>query len=333
MTPLVAKIKARIAEVGPIPFAEYMSTCLFDPEYGYYANLQAIGSSGDFITAPELGPYFARALAHFLGPALQAFQHPVILELGGGTGQLAYDLLQALQDANSLPERYLIFEKSPRLKAVQQQKLKAFSGVQIEWCEDLQAATLEGILLANEFFDALPVERYVRREDASVEKTGVDYQGNQLIETGEGERFERCECLAEILTPILTAFKKGLALIIDYGEETIERSTLTAYYQHQIVSPFLYPGTSDLTADVDFTALAEVFLKAGWEIESLKPQHQFLLEQGILPATGIDPDRYVLKRLLDPRMMGERFKVMLSSKKYTFPAERDRSETPSQSNA
>lgn len=329
MGPLTKKLKALIQAKGPIPFSEYMALCLFDADYGYYSKLEAIGKAGDFITTPELGPYFANAVANYLSAELPTFQKSVIVELGGGTGQLAYDLLKALEAKHALPERYIIIEKSQSLRALQQEKLKEFE-IKIEWQEELQASNLEGALLANEFFDALPVERFVKTESGN-KRLGVDFRENKFIEIELNElldfpndlpvgyRSERCYALQPALHSLLKAFKKGLALVIDYGEIQ-ERyyhfsrinGTITAYQNHQIVSVFDDPGAADLTAHVDFTYLAECFVAEGWRIEFLKPQNRFLLEQGILPTHGIDAEHYALKRLLDPRLMGELFKVLVA---------------------
>ncbi len=295
---LARKIKDRIASQGPIPFSEYMDLCLFDPEHGYYTNLKEMGRRGDFVTAPECGPYFAKALAHFLEPKVQVFKNPVIFELGGGSGQLAFDLLSFL----AIPVRYIILEKSPSLKAIQQQKL---AGLSVEWVDDVLEQGLEGVILANEFFDALPVERYTEAGQSY-----VDYQEGQFFETGEGQRFEKCLLFKEILSPILGAFKQGLALVIDYGDEVIDHSTLTAYKNHQIVSVFDSPGDCDITAHVNFTDLAEIFIQNAWEIDAFKTQAEFSLEQGILPERGLDTENYAIKRLIDPRLMGRLFKVM-----------------------
>ena len=206
-----------------------------------------------------------------------------------------------------MPLRYLILEKSPSLRMIQQKKLQAFQN--IEWHEEITMAGLEGVILANEFFDALPVERFVRHDTGNVQ-TDVDYQNETFVETGEGERCEKCLLYPEVLSPILKAFVKGGALIIDYGAEQLDHSTLTAYQNHEIVSVFKDPGLCDLTAHVHFTDLAQVFIDCGWQIDFLKTQAHFLLEQGILPETGLNAENYGLKRLLDPRLMGERFKVM-----------------------
>lgn len=344
MNPLLQKIKLLLQERDSIPFSEYMALCLFDPEYGYYSNLTAIGAAGDFITAPELGPYFANALAQFLSERLLQCYNPVLVELGGGTGQLAFDLLQNLKAQNCLPERYLIIEKSRSLQKLQQQKLRELDSSiykKIEWQETLDEANLEGIIIANEFFDALPVERFIKTK-AGLERLGVAWQQDHLVEIAmneklplpqeavelhkilnqlpEGYRSECCIVLQPILSTILKCFNKGLALVIDYGDirehyyHFLRNSgTITAYQDHRIVSVFSNPGASDLTAHVDFTHLAECFIASGWQIDFLKPQAQFLLEQKVLPETGLNIENYALKRLLDPRLMGELFKVLAAS--------------------
>lgn len=329
MNPLKRKLEERIKKEGSLTFSEYMALCLFDPEYGYYTKLKAIGRSGDFVTSPELGPYFAQAIANYLASELKQFQNAVIVELGGGTGQLAYDLLNALKEKACLLSRYLIIEKSPSLKALQQEKLKAFGDL-IEWQEEFVESNVEGVLLANEFFDALPVERFVKTEKG-LKQLGVTFDQNQFVEIELesylhmpndlpiGYRSERCCSLQPVVHSLVKAFKKGLALIVDYGDVqeryyhfARNNGTITAYQDHQIVSVFDDPGAADLTAHVDFTYLAECFVAEGWEIEFLKPQNRFLLEQGILPAHGIDAEHYALKRLLDPRLMGELFKVLVA---------------------
>ncbi len=300
---LAQKIKALITEKGPIPFSAYMELCLFDSEYGYYTKLTDIGKRGDFITAPECGPYFAKAIAGFLENKLAQLENPVILELGGGTGQFAQDLLSFLQTK----VQYFILEKSPSLRKIQKDKL---TGHDVTWLEEVNFANVEGVVLANEFFDALPVERFTEEG----QQCFVTFQDNQLVETGTGQYFEKCLLFKEVLRPILQAFKRGFALVVDYGDERIERSTLTAYQQHQIVSVFDSPGECDITAHVDFTDLAEAFLACGWNIDFLKAQGQFLLEQDILPESGLSAENYAIKRLIDPRLMGQLFKVMGAAK-------------------
>ncbi len=318
-------LRAKIAAQGPLPFLEYMALCLD----AYYGRLQAIGRAGDFVTAPELGPYFADALAHALAPQLK--RYPVLVELGAGTGRLAFDLLTILDRLGVAPEAYFIQEISPALAAVQAQTLDALPAhlrQRIHWQLPDQ---IEGILLANEVLDALPVERFIQT-DQGIKRLGVDWQNGQFVEVileqlldfdppgmvfENGYRAEFCPGLGAFLETILPRFKTGCAFFIDYGYEREDyyaphrfNGTLQAYSQHQEVSAFLHPGQVDLTAHVDFTSLAELMIAHGWQIDFLKPQNQFMLEQDIMSRYPLTPEHYALKRLLDPRLMGEVFKVM-----------------------
>ncbi len=322
---LKAELQAEIAAQGPMPFLDYMGRCLKH----YYSHLQAIGSEGDFVTAPQLGPYFADALAHALAPHLA--DCPTIVELGAGTGQLAVDLLQQLEQLQVLPKAYIIQETSPSLRAIQAdrvQQLPARLAERVQWGLSDQIA---GLLIANEVFDALPVERFIQTA-AGKKRRGVDYKQDHFVEVtldepidfavpevefAEGYASEFCPGLGAFLDTILPYFQKGMAWIIDYGYERQEyyapyrpNGTLQAYFQHQLVSPFFKPGAVDLTAHVDFTTLAELFIARGWRIDFLKPQNRFLLEEGVLERYPLTPEHYALKRLLDPRLMGEHFKVM-----------------------
>ncbi len=327
---LACSLKQDIISHGPLPFVDYMRRCLT----AYYGHLETIGAAGDFVTAPELGPYFAVGLSHAIVPHLQ--QHPVIIEWGAGTGQLAFDLLLALDRAGVVPQAYVIQEWSPSLRAVQIQRLQALPAQlyqRVSWeCPD----AVDGILLANEVFDALPVERFVQMNHVK-KRLGVGWQENQFTEVvldqevnfcppgidfASGYRSEFCPDLDLLLDQMLRPFKRGIALIIDYGYEREDyyapyrsNGTLQAYFQHQEISPFLKPGEVDLTAHVDFTALAEAMMARGWQIDFLKPQNRFLLEHHMMSHYSLTPEHYALNRLLDPRLMGEVFKVMGASKR------------------
>ncbi len=319
------QLRAAIAERGPLPFVEYMTHCL----NAYYGGLRQIGQAGDFVTAPELGPYFADALAHALLPYLAT--HPVMVEWGAGTGQLAFDLLRILDQLGTVPEAYVIQEFSPTLRAVQAEKfqtLPAHLQARISWQMPSQ---VKGILIANEVFDALPVERFIQTASGK-KRLGVDWQNDQFVEVelpeavdfnppglefAQGYRSEFCPGLDAFLEKALAPFQQAVAFVIDYGYEREDyyapqrcNGTLQAYSQHREVSPFAQPGEVDLTAHVDFTTLAERLMARGWQIDFLKPQNQFMLEQNILTRYPLTAEHYALKRLLDPRLMGEVFKVM-----------------------
>ena len=357
---LELSLRAEIAARGPIPFVEYMTRCLSE----YYSHLSEIGQAGDFVTAPELGPYFADALAHAIAPRL--VDYSVIVELGAGTGQLAFDLLKNLAQLNALPEAYFIQETSPSLREVQAQKLRSLPQEISQIVSWQKPDQIKGILIANEVFDALPVERFIQTESGK-KRLGIDWQNDQFVEVildevldfnpfgvdtdpmlGQdllpaqtvltalrnsrsanpaqaldqydfeiGYRSEYCPGLGAFLDTILPVFESGLAFVIDYGYERGDyyapyrrNGTLQAYFQHREVSPFEKPGDVDLTAHVDFTTLAELMMARGWQIDFLKPQNQFLLEQNLLERFPLTAEHYALKRLLDPRLMGEVFRVM-----------------------
>ena len=322
-------LRAEIAAHGPMPFVDYMAACLS----AYYSNLREIGQAGDFVTAPECGPYFADALAYAIAPDCKAY--PAIVEWGAGTGQLAFDLLQKLNDLNALPEAYFIQEMSPALREIQAQKLRALPRHVTEIVSWQKPQRIHGILLANELFDALPVERFIQTESGK-KRLGVDWQNEQFVEVildesvnfdppgivfENGYRSEYCPGLDIFLEEMLSVFERGKAFIIDYGYERQDyyapqrfNGTLQAYSQHRVVSPFENPGAVDLTAHVDFTTLAELMMAQAWQIDFLKPQNQFLLEQKVLERYPLTAEHYALKRLLDPRLMGEVFKVMGVSK-------------------
>ncbi len=312
-----------------MPFVDYMARCLAE----YYGNLSAIGQAGDFVTAPELGPYFADALAHAIAPHLAAF--PVMVELGAGTGQLAFDLLKKWDAMDCLPETYFIQETSPSLREIQAKKLRSLPEPLRKKVSWQKPDAIQGILLANELFDALPVERFIQTESGK-KRLGVAWQKDRFVEVILEEsidfnppgivfenvyRSEFCPGLGDFLDQIGSVFKSGKAFVIDYGYERQDyyaahrsNGTLQAYSEHCEVSPFEKPGCVDLTAHVDFTTLAELMMARGWQIDFLKPQNQFLLEQKLLERYPLTAEHYALKRLLDPRLMGEVFKVMGASK-------------------
>lgn len=339
-------LRARIQQYGPLPFSDYMEYCLFNAESGYYSGLQAIGRGGDFTTAPECGPYLAYALAHYCVQRLPRFQSEwSVLELGAGTGRLAHDLLQAFSHFNQLPQYYYIVEKSPALRASQEKTLQTLSPDlfrRMQWLDHFEPASLQGFLLGNEVLDALPVERFIKTE-RGLRRLGVGLEGESLEEVPldeflippvgaqdllaklpEGYRSEINFNLSPFLERFLPAFSQGEAILIDYGYEREEyyqvarrEGTVLAYFKHHVLSPFEKPGQCDITAHLDFTAVAEVFMQAGWQVEGLLPQGQFLLEQGVLNAYPLNAEHYALRRLLDPRLMGEIFKVFLARFPYS----------------
>ncbi|MEW5888469.1 MAG: SAM-dependent methyltransferase [Pseudomonadota bacterium] len=343
---LRSRIRQEIRAAGGwISFARYMELALYAPGLGYYSGgARKFGAAGDFVTAPELSPLFARSLAVQAQEILSA-GGPDILEVGAGSGALAAELLPELERRGALPRRYAILELSGELRQRQEQRLRAAAShllARVEWLETLPAA-FSGLVLANELLDAMPVHLVAWREDGICE-CGVapDAQGGLRWE----ERPARGVLLAAAETlpvspPYLSEInlaarawvaewgrilQSGALLLIDYGFPRREyyhpqrgTGTLMCHYRHHAHDdPFHLPGLTDITAHVDFTALAEAGHAAGLQVLGYTSQAQFLLNCGIVDLLGIpatDPVAHArlaagVQKLLSPSEMGELFKVM-----------------------
>jgi len=311
---------------GCLGFDRYMEMALYAPGLGYYtAGRRKFGREGDFITAPEISPLFARSLAHSLKP-----------------------VLQALQALDALPEHYLIMELSPELRerqqAVVRERLPGLSG-RVEWLERLPDADIEGAVVANEVLDAMAVHRFRTRE-TGLEEQCVVCDGQQLhLDWRPAARSlqEAVASLALQLPPghvseinlrlrpwigeLGRLLARGVALLVDYGYErrdyySPDRSsgTLFCHYRHHgNTDPLYLPGMQDITAHVDFTAVAEAADSAGLRVAGYTSQAAFLLGCGIEQmlegmAGEQDGEWFALvegfKRLVLPTEMGERFRVM-----------------------
>ena len=368
-------VRAEIAEGGGfLPFPRYMELALYAPGLGYYVNgLRKFGPEGDFVTAPELSSLFGATLAQWLGPVL-IDERCEILEFGAGSGRLAADVITRLDDLGVRLERYRILEVSPDLRARQHALLATRLGsermVRVEWLDALPEEPIRGVVLANEVLDAMPVEVFAWR-DGQVLQCGVTVVGEGLgfaerpappglqrvvreLEqaTGpwpEGYVSEWRPALGPWLRSVADLLAEGLVWIADYGHPrsafySPERGTgtLLGYYRQQVVfDPFAWPGLMDLTASVDFTAVAEGAQDAGLDVLAYAAQGEFLLGAG-LPAlfeqsvAGSDDPRLIMElaqqvRLLTlPGEMGERFQVMVLGRGCgvptagTFPDRRER---------
>ncbi len=354
---LRALIVAEIERAGPLTFQRYMELALYAPGLGYYsAGARKFGVDGDFVTAPELGHVFAQVLAATLAPLLPELETPQILELGAGSGALAADLLSALRTRNALPARYAILERSADL--IERQRETLDHRVPdllhlVDWLEQPPTNDFEGVLLANEVVDALACVRF-RLAPRGVSEIGVDHIAGRLIETELAPRREVIEALARLfvqlpeplptgytseLIPELEAWfaavtgrlRRGLVLIADYGYGLAEfyaperrAGTLQCHYRHRThADPFWYPGLNDITASVNFTALAEAAQTAGFELAGYDSQAGFLRAAGIEEVFANQPDQSELSRLrtaneirklMLPGEMGERFKVFAASR-------------------
>jgi len=349
---LCSRIREEIRLDGMIPFSRYMEMALYEPGLGYYsAGLHKLGESGDFVTAPELGSLFAGCLARQVAELADTLGPYDILEAGAGTGQLAADLLTELSP-DKLPGRYLVLERSADLRQVQRERIAtAAPGLvdRVEWLDQPPTTPWQGVLIANEVLDALAVERFRMGTDG-VEQLCVTLQDGQFnwasrkapaqlklaveqvaagIEYGfqPGYRSEINLHTAHWLSAITSQMERGLALFIDYGYPRAEfylpeRSdgTMMCHYRHRAHDDvFFWPGLQDITAWVDFTALAEAADTCALEVEGYTSQTMFLLGCGldqILDGHSSDSADGGLalsaqaRQLTLPGMMGEKFQVM-----------------------
>jgi SAM-dependent MidA family methyltransferase len=352
-------LREQIAARGPMPFSQYMERCLYAQGLGYYsAGKTKFGEAGDFVTAPELGDLFARCIAQLVQPVLTMLGDGAdFLELGGGSGAFAEAVLLALIDGGVLPNRYLILEPSADLRERQRERLSAAlpPGVvaRIAWIDHPPEENWRGVLFANEVIDALPTTRFVMRHGEVYEEyVALDGDGRLLrvdrpadalvtgavrhVERDLGREFDdgyRSEILPQLpywIQAIAGSLEAGLMLFIDYGYVRREfylperqDGTLMAHYRHRAHNDPLYlPGLNDLTASVDFTALAEAGNSAGFGVAAYLPQAQFLMAAGLQQVfeqayeqAADDVVRYRLsqqvKKLMMPDQMGERFQAML----------------------
>ncbi len=337
-TPLARRIAARIAATGPITLADYMADCLLDPDHGYYATREPFGTAGDFTTAPEISQMFGELMGLSLAQAWldQGAPSPFTLaEIGPGRGTLMADLLRATRGVPGFHAamRVVLVEASPRLRDVQAEKLAAF---QVAWADDIAALPEAPLfLIANEFFDALPIRQFTRAGDAWRE-TMVTLDGERLspalgapmaqptlaprlADTTEGEVVEICPAAGPIMAEISARIRRhgGAALIVDYGGWLSRGDTFQALARHRFADPFATPGEADLTAHVDFAALAAAAAPAACAYAT---QGTVLTRLGIaaradrlaagMQGPALDAHRAATRRLTGADEMGSLFKVL-----------------------
>ena len=352
---LAALIRNEIAARGPIPFSRYMELCLYAPGLGYYsAGKTKFGAAGDFVTAPELGDLFARCIAGTLAPTLREIGEAAdFVELGGGSGRFAVAALREFATIGTLPRRYRILEPAADLRERQRAHVAASLphdlAARVEWIDSPPEQPWRGVLFANEVLDALPTtrfalhagevyEEYVAVRDVAFER--VDRPADALVSAAvrhveryldapfaDGYRSEILPQLPYWMPAVIGTLERGVAMFVDYGYPRSEfylpernDGTLVCHYRHRAHADPLYrPGLQDITAFVDFTAVAEAATGAGFELVGYAPKGQFLLASG-LPALieeSVDMDevermRIVAeaKRLTLPGEMGERFQAI-----------------------
>lgn len=342
---LAELIRGEIAAAGGwLPFARYMELALYAPGLGYYsAGAAKFGAAGDFVTAPELSPLFGRVLARQSAPVL-AETGGGMLELGAGSGRLAVDAWRELERLGVLPEHYAILDVSGDLRERQRAIFAAEAPALLErarWL-DVLPERLRGVVLANEVLDAIPVHRVAWREEGIFEQ-GVEAaeEGFRWAERPAGgvllnaaralpvapEYASELNLAAPALVRTLgERLEAGMLLFVDYGFGRREfyhpqRSggTLLCHYRHHVHDdPFFLPGLQDITAHVDFTAVAEAGVGVGLDLLGYTSQARFLLDGGLLALLGetdaADPAYAPLaagaQKLLSPAEMGELFKVI-----------------------
>lgn len=299
---------------GFLSFAHFMESVLYHPEWGYYtAPAFDIGKHGDFTTAPEISPLFARCFAHPLPPIFDHIGTGHILELGAGTGRFANDLLHQLEQLNSLPQHYYIHEISAVLRKRQQDFLQSACPhlyPRIVWLDTLPAH-FKGVIIANELLDALPVHCFSIQKNTVKERcvtTEKDHFCWQLREPTTEKLAEEAEKIRRLYAPgndyaseinlamplliqsLVHCLSEGVILLADYGYGQAEyyhperrRGTLTCFYRHhRHDNPLIYPGLQDITAHVDFTRVIEEAAEHGATLAGYTSQAAFLLDCGLM---------------------------------------------------
>lgn len=354
---LQQQIAAAIEQAGgAIAFSRFMELALYAPRLGYYSGGAAkLGASGDFTTAPEITPLFGQALAR-AAAAIIAQSAPNIIEFGAGTGKLARDVLSALAADGVEVDSYTIIELSGELRARQQQALADFP--QVRWIDGFPAR-FSGVVLANEVLDAMPVELVIktgdgwRRQMVTVEDGRFAWV-QQALDAALAAQLARqvpdADSLADgyltELHPLACGFMaslagmfaedKGAAILFDYGfpaheyyvDARVGGTVMCHYRHHAHPDPFFLPGLQDITAHVDFTAMALAAQDAGLEVLGYMNQASFLLACGIgdllLRTDPNDAVRYLpqskaVQKLVSPAEMGELFKVLMVGKGVELP--------------
>lgn len=332
-----------------MPFQRYMTMALYQPGLGYYVNgLHKFGAAGDFVTAPEHGRLFALGMARQLDRLGDSLGRDwTVLELGPGSGALARDVLLQMRQP---PAKYLLLEPSAPLREVQCETLSVLPDDlfgRVEWIGAPPADRFDGAVIANEVLDALPVARF-RISETGIEEARVSVEAGRLAwdyapadgrvlnaveqaladlpaPPGPGYTSEVCVDLPAWLETVTAPLNRGLALMIDYGYPRREYyhldrndGTLVCHYRHRAhFDPFIWPGLTDLSAFVDFTALAGAAEHCGLEVAGFTSQAGFVLGSGVgemLEDSDSDRERLRLsgefKRLVLPGEMGEKFKLM-----------------------
>lgn len=330
MTPLENIITGMIADDGPMPLHRYMTLCLSHPEHGYYMTRDPLGRAGDFTTSPEISQVFGELIGVWVAQVWQQLGAPrkfALVELGPGRGTLMMDVLRVLKKVPACAkaaEVHLV-ETSPVLRAAQLERVPDAT-----WHSSVTSLSgLPTILLANEFFDALPIRQFERIKGQVFERVvgeglslGLVPSAMRLAFIGDGV-FEDSSIRDAVALQLGDHLSKlsGAALIIDYGHlRSAPGDTLQAMKAHQFCKITDWPGEADLTSHVDFESLGRGFIKGGAKVAGAMTQGQFLLSMGLEARTKVlaashpnDKQREIVsasERLAKSAEMGDLFKVM-----------------------
>lgn len=335
---------------GWIDFATFMHMALYTPGLGYYSGgAKKFGFGGDFVTAPEISPLFAQALAKQVAQVLQLTQGNV-LELGAGTGKLAADLLLTLAELDTLPTHYYILEVSDYLRQVQReqlkQKLPTVLFEKLVWLDALPAV-FQGVILGNEVLDAIPVHIVGKQQGVLIERGVVWQEGfawqdkpladgplfNDVVALDLPDEYftEMSPAATGLIHSLANCLTHGVILMLDYGFGASEyyhpqrtAGTLMCHFQHHAHdNPLINVGLQDITAHVNFTAIAEAAVTQQLQVLGYLNQANFLINCGLLQllerTSPEDIQVYApmvsaVQKLLSPAEMGELFKVILLGK-------------------
>jgi NADH dehydrogenase [ubiquinone] 1 alpha subcomplex assembly factor 7 len=352
VNPLAQTLAAEIAADGPITIAEFMARALYDPQHGYYITRDPLGRGGDFTTAPEISPLFGELVGLWCVQTWMEMGEPeafALIELGPGRGTLMADIVRAarIRPGFLKAAKVCLVEVNPVLRTAQHGALAAF-GVEVRWFESLEAVPTDpSIIVGNEFLDCLPIRQFIRTNGAWREKlVGLDATsqlafglsqpvpppplGPDLPAAADGTQIEIAPGLAAFTESLSARFgaNTGRALFIDYGGDGLG-DTLQALSNHTKVSPIEAPGEADLTAHVNFNALAKHAKHSGLTVAGPMPQGAWLNALGIQTRAraviSANPQRGnvtagELARLVDDDQMGNLFQAIALSSSGLPPA-------------
>ncbi len=339
MTPLARQLARRIVAAGPISIADYMAECLLDSEHGYYCTRDPFGTAGDFVTAPEISQMFGEMVGLALAQAWVDQGRPTrftLAELGPGRGTLMADILRATRAVPGFTKaaRVHLVEASANLRRVQQQTLAPVKAIWCDSADDLPGAPL--FVVANEFFDALPVRQFTRDPHGWRERqvgllddrlsfglsapAPIAALDHRLGDTRAGDIVETCAPARPVIQAISShiATHGGAVLIVDYGGWHSLGDTLQALRAHQPADPLATPGEADLTAHVDFEALAKAakdvtvspMTRQGVFLERLGITARAQALAGRLSGTTLESHIAAHRRLTHPQELGSLFKIL-----------------------